>query len=146
MFNHFREVTKMIASYRQVKSKNEGGFVRLDLAGLLLFCLKVDNNEHMTCDRTVVDSVSWQHFKGENMKELLVLFLDNLCIIGVGMAIFICAFLSNMSFSIYRNISILHEGWSWEKFWEGITKAIAFLVGLTLLCLSVTAIPFFAEK
>ena len=80
------------------------------------------------------------------MKELLVLFLDNLCIIGVGMAIFICAFLSNMSFSVYRNISILHEGWSWEKFWKGITKAIAFLVGLTLLCLSVTAIPFFAER
>lgn len=61
------------------------------------------------------------------------------------MAIFVCAFLSNMAFSLYENLSIKKEGWSWNKFWEGICKAVAFIVGLSLLCLSVTSIPFFAD-
>ena len=80
------------------------------------------------------------------MNELITLFFQNLIVIGIGMAIFVCAFLSNMAFSLYENLSIKKEGWSWNKFWEGIAKAVAFIVGLSLLCLSVTAIPYFADK
>lgn len=80
------------------------------------------------------------------MKELFQLFMGNLFKIGVGLAIFLCAYLSNMCFSLYNNIALLKEKWSWKKFLNGVAKAVAFLFGISLLCLSVTAIPFFADK
>ena len=35
--------------------------------------------------------------------------LSNLLSVGIGLAIFLCSYLSNMSFSIYYNIKVLGE-------------------------------------
>lgn len=80
------------------------------------------------------------------MKELFDIFIQNLTLVGCGMAIFLCAYLANMCFSLYHNISQLEMKWDWKKFWDGVIKAVDFLVGLTLLCAAITALPFFANK
>ena len=71
--------------------------------------------------------------------------LNNLVNIGWAMLIFLCAYLSNMSFSMYYNIKILLEPFSKDKLMNSGLKIAAFICGLTLLCLSVTTLPLFAD-
>lgn len=71
--------------------------------------------------------------------------LNNLVNIGWAMLIFLCASLSNMSFSMYYNIKILLEPFSKDKLMNSGLKIAAFICGLTLLCLSVTTLPLFAD-
>ena len=64
---------------------------------------------------------------------MLETILHNLTNIGWAMLIFLCAYLSNVSFSLYYNIKI-----------SGL-KIAAFVCGLTLLCVAITTLPLFAD-
>ena len=61
------------------------------------------------------------------------------------MLIFLCAYLSNVSFSLYYNIKILLEPFSKEKLINSGLKIAAFVCGLTLLCVAITTLPLFAD-
>lgn len=63
----------------------------------------------------------------------------------LGYAIFLCAYLSNVSFSLYYNIKILLEPFSKEKLINSGLKIAAFVCGLTLLCVAITTLPLFAD-
>lgn len=76
---------------------------------------------------------------------MLETILHNLTNIGWAMLIFLCAYLSNVSFSLYYNIKILLEPFSKEKLINSGLKIAAFVCGLTLLCVAITTLPLFAD-
>ena len=71
--------------------------------------------------------------------------LHNLVNIGWAMLIFLCAYLSNVAFSMYYNIKILLEPFDKEKIINSGLKVAAFILGLTLLCTAITTLPLFAD-
>ena len=74
------------------------------------------------------------------------MIVDNLIQIGWSMLIFLGAYLSNMTFSLYYNIKILFEPFDKQKIINSCLKVLTFLIGLTLLCASITALPMFADQ
>ena len=76
---------------------------------------------------------------------MLETILHNLTNIGWAMLIFLCAYLSNVSFSLYYNIKVLLEPFSKEKLINSGLKIITFVCGLTLLCVAITTLPLFAD-
>ena len=76
---------------------------------------------------------------------MLNTILNNLVNIGWAMLIFLCAYLSNVAFSLYYNIKVLLEPFDRGKAINSALKVTAFVTGLTLLCLAVTTLPIFAN-
>ena len=74
------------------------------------------------------------------------IIIGNLVKIGYAMAIFLCAYLANVVFSLWYNIKINCEPFSREKLATGGLKALTFIVGLTLLCIAITTLPIFATE
>lgn len=74
------------------------------------------------------------------------IIIGNLIKIGYAMAIFLCAYLANVVFSLWYNIKINCEPFSREKLITGGLKVLTFIVGLTLLCIAVTTLPLFANE
>lgn len=72
--------------------------------------------------------------------------LNNLINIGWAMLIFLAAYLSNVAFSLYYNIKVLLHPFDRNKTINSALKVAAFVVGLTLLCVSITTLPLFAEQ
>lgn len=71
--------------------------------------------------------------------------LENLSHVGIGLAIFILAYVSNMSFSLYYNIKILGESFDYNKLINSGLKIISFCVGVACLTTVITALPLFAD-
>lgn len=78
-------------------------------------------------------------------ENILQQILNNLQFVGFGMCLFIIAYLSNMCFSIYINCKILGEQFDKSKIINSGLKILAFGIGTAFLCVSVTAIPIFAN-
>lgn len=72
--------------------------------------------------------------------------INNLVTIGWAMLIFLAAYLANVTFSLWYNIKLQKEQFSREKLITGGLKVLTFVVGLTLLCISVTTLPLFANE
>lgn len=72
--------------------------------------------------------------------------LNNLINIGWAMLIFLCAYLSNVAFSLYYNIKVLLQPFDRQKMINSGLKVATFVVGLTLLCVSITTLPLFAGQ
>lgn len=79
------------------------------------------------------------------MQEIIDLLLKNLCYVGVGVAIFVVAYLSNMLFGIWYNVKILEEAFDWKRIVKSLLKIIAVGVGIALLTVAVTLIVPFAQ-
>lgn len=72
--------------------------------------------------------------------------IANLVTIGWAMLIFLAAYLANVTFSLWYNIKLQKEQFSREKLITSGLKILTFIVGLTLLCISVTTLPLFANE
>lgn len=72
--------------------------------------------------------------------------IANLVTIGCAMLIFLAAYLANVTFSLWYNIKLQKEQFSREKLITSGLKILTFVVGLTLLCISVTTLPLFANE
>lgn len=70
--------------------------------------------------------------------------LSNLINVGYGLGIFICAYLSNMAFSLWYNIKVLSQPFDIIKIRDSAIKIVAFGGGLALLCVTVATLPEFA--
>ena len=77
---------------------------------------------------------------------MLEAIMNNLINIGWAMLIFLVAYLSNVAFSLYYNIKILLQPFDREKAINSALKVAAFVVGLTLLCVSITTLPLYANQ
>ena len=72
--------------------------------------------------------------------------LGNLTNIGCAMLIFQCAYLANVAYSLWYTIKIRKEDFDREKLIASGLKILVFVVGLTLLCTAITALPIFANE
>lgn len=70
--------------------------------------------------------------------------IQNLINVGWALLIFLAAYLANITFSLWYNIKIKRESFEWSRLADGAAKCAVFLLGLTLLCISVTALPLYA--
>lgn len=72
--------------------------------------------------------------------------IENMISVGWSMLIFLAAYLSNVTFSLWYNIKLLNEPFDRAKLVASGIKIATFVIGLALLCLSVTTIPLFANE
>lgn len=79
------------------------------------------------------------------MNELWTIILQNLTYTGIGMALFICAYVSNMAFSIWYNTQNCNEEFDWKRFFKSLLKIVYFGIGTILLCIGVTTVPIFCD-
>lgn len=70
---------------------------------------------------------------------------ENFTSVGIGLIIFVLAYLSNIAFSLYYNVKILGEPFDYRKLIDSGLKALAFCIGVALLVIVITALPLFAE-
>ncbi len=76
---------------------------------------------------------------------MLDTILHNLENAGWAMLIFLCAYMSNMAFSLYYNIKQLQQPFDKEKLINSGLKVASIVVGLVLLVVGITALPAFAS-
>ena len=79
------------------------------------------------------------------MEEIIRIVLDNLKNVGIGCILFIIAYVSNMLFSIWYNIKILHQDFDINRIWGSVIKILAFGAGTSLLVIGITLVPIFAD-
>ena len=77
------------------------------------------------------------------MNEILELLTVNFIYIGFAMGLLAISWFSNFCLSIFYNIGLLSEPFDWMRFWEGIFKLLAVVLGTGLLVVSVTLVPVF---
>ena len=78
------------------------------------------------------------------MNELMQTVLTNLTDVGVGVLLFVMAYVSNMALGLYYNIKVLNQPFDKSKLIDSVLKIVAFGIGTGLLCVCVTTIPAFA--
>lgn len=61
------------------------------------------------------------------------------------MGLLAVSWLSNFSFSLYYNIQLMKESFEWSKFFDGLLKLVAVVIGTGLLVVVVTFIPVFLQ-
>lgn len=79
------------------------------------------------------------------MNDLVQIIISNLQNVGIGVLLFIVAYVSNMALSLYYNIKVLNEAFDKAKLINSALKIAAFAIGTALLCIGVTTIPAFAS-
>lgn len=79
------------------------------------------------------------------MTEIFNLMLDNLRNAGIGILIFLLAYIANISFSLYYNIKVLGQNFNKEQMWNSFLRIITFAVGTCCLVVVITALPLFAN-
>ena len=79
------------------------------------------------------------------MQTFVDAMLVNLENVGIGLAIFVIAYLANMCFGLFYNIKMLGENFDKSRIGNGILKAIVFVIGMALITIGVTGLPVFAE-
>ena len=72
--------------------------------------------------------------------------LENLISVGWSMLIFLAAYLANVTFSLWYNIKLQKEPFDRVKLIASAIKIATFVIGLVLLCVSVTTLPLFANE
>ena len=70
----------------------------------------------------------------------------NLISVGWSMLIFLAAYLSNVTISLWYNIKLQNQPFDRSKLVASAIKIATFVIGLVLLCLSVTTLPLFANE
>lgn len=76
---------------------------------------------------------------------MLETILQNLIDAGWAMLIFLCAYLSNMSFSLYHNIKQLGQPFDYNKLINSAWKVSSLVIGAVLLVVCITTLPEFAN-
>lgn len=79
------------------------------------------------------------------MDQLWVLILANLRNIGIGLLLFVGAYLANICFSLWTNIKMAGEKFDRHRLAASGVKLAAFGGGLVLLSAVITTLPLFAD-
>lgn len=72
--------------------------------------------------------------------------ITNLTNVGWAMLIFLCAYVSNMLFSMYYNIKILSEQFEPKRLLNSAIKIGCIVLGLATLVVAITCLPEFANS
>lgn len=79
------------------------------------------------------------------IQSMIDIIINNLINVGVGVLIFLFAYLANMSLGLYYNINMLGQSFDWHKILKSAIKIVAVGLGIILLTLAVTLIIPFAD-
>ena len=81
-----------------------------------------------------------------NLTSFWLATQDNLLSVGIGLLIFVMAYISNMCFSIYYNVRILGEQFEPAKLKMSALKIVTFGLGTALLTMAITLILPWASQ
>ena len=79
------------------------------------------------------------------MKDILDVLLTNLTHVGMGCALFIIAYVSNILLSLWYNIKICNQEFDYKKLLNSVLKILAFGTGTSLLVIGITSVPMFSN-
>ena len=75
------------------------------------------------------------------MENFINLIIINLSKIGIGVLLFLVAYLSNMGLGAWHNVKIEGHDFNWKLIGNSLIKYIILLFSLAGLCIVITAIP-----
>ena len=78
------------------------------------------------------------------MDNILILILTNLEKIGVGIGLFMGAYLANMGLGAWKNVKIDGSTFDWTLIKQSIVKFIVLILSIALLSIVVSIIPAYA--
>lgn len=78
------------------------------------------------------------------MTDIMMLVLDNLEKIGIGVLLFLCAYLANMGLGVWKNVKIGGATFDWKLIVNSVVKFIVLGLSLALLSFVVSVIPAYA--
>lgn len=78
------------------------------------------------------------------MTDIMILVLDNLEKIGIGVFLFLCAYLANMGLGAWKNVKIGGSAFDWTLIKQSIVKFIVLILSIALLSIVVSVIPAYA--
>lgn len=78
------------------------------------------------------------------MDNILILILTNLEKIGVGIGLFMGAYLANMGLGAWKNVKIDGSTFDWTLIKQSIVKFIVLILSIALLSIVVSVIPAYA--
>ena len=78
------------------------------------------------------------------MDNILILILTNLEKIGVGIGLFMGAYLANMGLGAWKNVKIDGNTFDWTLIKQSIVKFIVLILSIALLSIVVSVIPAYA--
>ena len=78
------------------------------------------------------------------MNEIFQLILMNLEKVGIGVVIFLGAYVANMCLGAWKNVTIEGYDFDWKLILNSIVKFIVLGLGITLLSIVVSIIPAYA--
>ena len=76
--------------------------------------------------------------------DLLNIVLTNLEQVGIGVALFLGAYLSNMGLGAWRSVKVNGYDFEWKLIVESVVKFLVLGVSIALLSVVVTTIPLYA--
>lgn len=78
------------------------------------------------------------------MNEIVMLVVGNLEKVGLGVALFLCAYVANMGLGAWRNVKI--EGWSfeWKMIAQSAVKFAVVALSLGVLSMVISVLPAYA--
>lgn len=77
--------------------------------------------------------------------DLLNIVLTNLEQVGIGVALFLGAYLSNMGLGAWRSVKVNGYDFEWKLIVESVVKFLVLGVSIALLSVVVTTIPLYAS-
>nr|DAF59705.1 MAG TPA: hypothetical protein [Siphoviridae sp. ct0Wl9] len=78
------------------------------------------------------------------MNNILILILTNLEKIGVGIGLFMGAYLANMGLGVWKNVKVDGSTFDWTLIKKSIVKFIVLILSIALLSIVVSVIPAYA--
>ena len=78
------------------------------------------------------------------MNELMIMILANLERVGIGIVLFLGAYVANMALGAWRNVKI--EGWAfdWQLIIDSAVKFVVLVLGIGLLSVVISIVPTYA--
>lgn len=78
------------------------------------------------------------------MNELITLILTNLEKVGIGIALFMGAYLSNMGLGAWKNVKIDGSQFDWNLIGQSLVKFLVLILSLGLLSVVTSILPAYA--
>lgn len=78
------------------------------------------------------------------MNDIFTLVLLNLEKVGIGIALFLGAYLANMGLGVWKNVKIEGYDFSWRLILQSVIKFIVLILSIGLLSIVVSTVPIYA--
>lgn len=75
------------------------------------------------------------------MNDIIALVLTNLEKVGIGVALFLGAYLANIGLGAWKNVKVEGYEFDWKLIWQSILKFFVLILSLGLLSVVMSVIP-----